>query len=71
MLEPILEKMGGVVCMSATLHPEEFYLELLGFDKGNFSFLSYRSMFPLENRNCYVISDVLTQKSVVDFSQGL
>jgi DNA excision repair protein ERCC-2 len=61
MLEPIFEKLGGVICMSATLHPEEFYLQLLGFDETNFSFLSYGSMFPLENRNCYVISDVLTQ----------
>ena len=61
LLEPLFQKLGGVICMSATVYPEDFYLQLLGFDSSNFVFLSYGSMFPLENRSCFVVADILTK----------
>ncbi len=59
-LQPILEESAGVVAMSATLEPFEFYRDLLGFDASCLDTLSVGSPFPPENRLVMVIDTVDT-----------
>ncbi|MCU0303518.1 MAG: hypothetical protein MUC56_05635 [Thermoanaerobaculales bacterium] len=56
----ILEESAGVVAMSATLEPFDFYRELLGFDPHRTDSCYIRSPFPSENRLVQVIDDVDT-----------
>ncbi|MEE4271632.1 MAG: helicase C-terminal domain-containing protein [Thermoanaerobaculales bacterium] len=56
----ILDESAGVVAMSATLEPFEFYRALLGFDPHRSSTLYVPSPFPEENRLVLAIDDVDT-----------
>jgi len=55
-----LEESAGVVAMSATLEPFDFYRNLLGFDAHRTDELSLPSPFPAENRLVLCIPDVDT-----------
>ena len=55
-----LEESAGVVAMSATLEPFDFYRNLLGFDGHRTDELSLPSPFPAENRLVLCIPDVDT-----------
>jgi DNA excision repair protein ERCC-2 len=56
----ILDESAGVVAMSATLEPFEFYRELLGFEPGRTDELHIPSPFPASNRLVLCIGDVDT-----------
>jgi DNA excision repair protein ERCC-2 len=56
----ILDESAGVVAMSATLEPFDFYRDLLGFDPHRTSSFYVPSPFPSENRLVMVIDDVDT-----------
>ena len=56
----ILDESAGVVAMSATLEPFEFYRELLGFDRHRTDELYVPSPFPASNRLVLCIEDVDT-----------
>jgi DNA excision repair protein ERCC-2 len=56
----IIEESAGVVAMSATLEPFDFYRDLLGFDPHRSSSLYVPSPFPDENRLVLAIDDVDT-----------
>jgi DNA excision repair protein ERCC-2 len=56
----IIEESAGVVAMSATLEPFDFYRDLLGFDPHRTSSLYVPSPFPAENRLVMAIDDVDT-----------
>jgi DNA excision repair protein ERCC-2 len=56
----IIEESAGVVAMSATLEPFDFYRDLLGFDSHRSSSLYVPSPFPEENRLVLAIDDVDT-----------
>ncbi len=55
-----LDESAGVVAMSATLEPFDFYRNLLGFDDHRTDELSLPSPFPAENRLVLCIPDVDT-----------
>jgi DNA excision repair protein ERCC-2 len=59
-IAPILEESAGVVAMSATLEPFEFYRDLLGFDATRLDTLSLGSPFPASNRLVLAIDTVDT-----------
>ena len=59
-LQPIFEKMTTGICMSATLHPIEFYRDMLGISQDNSLYLQYRSTFPEENRAMYIVPQIST-----------
>ena len=56
----IIEESAGVIAMSATLEPFDFYRDLLGFDPHRSSSLYVPSPFPAENRLVLAIDDVDT-----------
>ncbi len=56
----IIEESAGVIAMSATLEPFDFYRDLLGFDPHRTSSLYVPSPFPAENRLVMAIDDVDT-----------
>jgi len=56
----VLEGSAGVVAMSATLEPFEFYRDLLGFDPAGTDTLCLPSPFPAENRLVLVDDSVDT-----------
>jgi len=56
----IIEESAGVIAMSATLEPFDFYRDLLGFDPHRSSSLYMPSPFPDENRLVMAIDDVDT-----------
>ena len=56
----IIEESAGVIAMSATLEPFDFYRDLLGFDPHRCSSLYVPSPFPAENRLVLAIDDVDT-----------
>jgi DNA excision repair protein ERCC-2 len=56
----IIDESAGVVAMSATLEPFDFYRDLLGFDRHRSSTLCVPSPFPPENRLVLAIDDVDT-----------
>jgi DNA excision repair protein ERCC-2 len=56
----ILDESAGVIAMSATLEPFDFYRDLLGFDPHRTSSLYVPSPFPAENRLVMAIDDVDT-----------
>jgi DNA excision repair protein ERCC-2 len=56
----ILDECAGVVAMSATLEPFDFYRDLLGFDAHRTDELFVPSPFPAENRLVLCIHDVDT-----------
>jgi DNA excision repair protein ERCC-2 len=56
----VLEGSAGVVAMSATLEPFEFYRDLLGFDPSGTDTLTLPSPFPPENRLLIVDDSVDT-----------
>ena len=56
----IIEQSAGVIAMSATLEPFDFYRDLLGFDSHRCSTLYVPSPFPAENRLVMAIDDVDT-----------
>jgi len=56
----ILDESAGVIAMSATLEPFDFYRDLLGFDPHRTSSLYVPSPFPEENRLVMAIDDVDT-----------
>ncbi|MEX1311672.1 MAG: helicase C-terminal domain-containing protein [Candidatus Sulfomarinibacteraceae bacterium] len=55
-----IEESAGVIAMSATLEPFDFYRDLLGFDPHRCSSLYVPSPFPDENRLVIAIDDVDT-----------
>ncbi len=59
-LAALLEESAGVVAMSATLQPFEFYRALLGFDPHRTDEKYVPSPFPAENRLVLAIDDVDT-----------
>ncbi len=56
----IIDESAGVIAMSATLEPFDFYRDLLGFDSHRCSSLYVPSPFPAENRLVMAIDDVDT-----------
>ncbi len=56
----ILDESAGVIAMSATLEPFDFYRDLLGFDPHRTDSLYVPSPFPEENRLVLAIDDVDT-----------
>lgn len=56
----IIDESAGVIAMSATLEPFDFYRDLLGFDPHRTSSLYVPSPFPAENRLVMAIDDVDT-----------
>jgi DNA excision repair protein ERCC-2 len=56
----VLRRCAGVVAMSATLEPFEFYQELLGFEPDRTDTLALPSPFPPENRLVLVVDEVDT-----------
>jgi len=56
----IIEESAGVIAMSATLEPFDFYRDLLGFDPHRTASLYVPSPFPAENRLVLAIDDVDT-----------
>jgi DNA excision repair protein ERCC-2 len=56
----VLDESAGVVAMSATLEPFDFYRDLLGFDAHRTEQLFVPSPFPAENRLVLCIHDVDT-----------
>lgn len=56
----IIEESAGVIAMSATLEPFDFYRDLLGFDPHRTASLYVPSPFPAENRLVMAIDDVDT-----------
>jgi DNA excision repair protein ERCC-2 len=56
----ILDESAGVIAMSATLEPFDFYRDLLGFDPHRTESLYVPSPFPEENRLVLAIDDVDT-----------
>lgn len=60
---PLLEAAAGVVAMSATLQPFEFYRDLLGFDVDRTDTLALASPFPRERRLVATVSEVDTSYS--------
>lgn len=56
----VLDESAGVVAMSATLEPFDFYRDLLGFDPHRTDQLSEPSPFPASNRLVVSIPDVDT-----------
>ena len=59
-LSPIFEKMTTGICMSATLHPIEFYRDMLGISQDKSLYLQYRSTFPEENKAMYIVPNIST-----------
>ena len=57
---PILEESAGVIAMSATLEPFEFYQDVLGFDRTHSITLAVESPFPEVNRLVMAIDSVDT-----------
>lgn len=60
LLAPTFDAAAGVVAMSATLTPPEFYRDLLGLDPERTDVLRLPSPFPRENRVVAVAPDVDT-----------
>jgi len=56
----VIDESAGVIAMSATLEPFDFYRALLGFDPHRSSTLYLPSPFPTENRLVMAIDDVDT-----------
>ena len=56
----ILERCHAVVGLSATLSPVDFYIDLLGFDRGRTSEISVPGPFPPENRRVVIDPSVAT-----------
>jgi DNA excision repair protein ERCC-2 len=56
----VIDESAGVVAMSATLEPFDFYRELLGFDRHRTDSLYVPSPFPEENRLVMAVDDVDT-----------
>ncbi len=56
----VLDESAGVIAMSATLEPFDFYRDLLGFDPHRTETLYVPSPFPAENRLVLAIDDVDT-----------
>jgi len=59
-LAPRLEILGGLVAISATLSPAEFYRDLLGLDPERLDIVQVDSPFPEENRRVIVAPRVST-----------
>ena len=59
-LGEVINRCHSVIGLSATLSPEEFYRDLLGFDPSRTSMLSVPSPFPLEHRRIVIDSSVAT-----------
>ena len=60
-LSPFFEKVGGAICMSATLLPFDFYGQMLGLPETRLMQLEYDSPFPLENRAAYALPFISTK----------
>jgi DNA excision repair protein ERCC-2 len=59
-LAQVLDETAGVVAMSATLEPFDFYRSLLGFDSHRTEVLAVPSPFPPENRLVLCLDDIDT-----------
>ena len=59
-LGPLFRDLGGVVCMSATLSPDDFYRRVLGIDPDKIVRLDHPSPFPPEHRRVIVCPEVST-----------
>ncbi|MEM1182455.1 MAG: helicase C-terminal domain-containing protein [Acidobacteriota bacterium] len=59
-LGEVINRCHSVIGLSATLSPEEFYRDLLGFDTARTSSLQVDSPFPLEHRRIVIDSSVAT-----------
>jgi len=60
-LAPMFKDLGGVVCMSATLSPADFYERVLGIDLDTLDRVEHPSPFPHENRRVLVCPGVSTE----------
>ncbi|APF16900.1 DEAD_2 domain protein [Caldithrix abyssi DSM 13497] len=60
-LGEIIDRFHGVIAMSATLDPMEFYRNLLGFSAVRTRFLQLDSPFPLENRKLIIVPGISTR----------
>lgn len=59
-LGAVINRAHATIALSATLSPEEFYRELLGFDPERASTLSVPGPFPRENRRIVIDTSVAT-----------
>ena len=64
-LAEIMASFGAVIAMSATLHPTEFFLNMLGLEGGTET-LTLPNPFPAENRYVGIVADVSTRYKVRD-----
>lgn len=60
LLQPFFDKIASAVCMSATLHPFDFYANLLGIPEERLVTAEYQSPFPIENRAAFCLPFVST-----------
>lgn len=59
-LRPQLKRLGGFVGASATLHPVDFHIDLLGLRERDVLFVDVGSPFPPENQQVVIASRVST-----------
>ncbi len=59
-LGPVFSELGGSVCMSATLEPQDFYTTMLGLPSDKVETRRERCPFPRENRVVRVCAEVST-----------
>jgi len=59
-LGPLFADLAGVVCMSATLAPDDFYRRVLGLDPDRTERVDHASPFPPEHRQVLVCPEVST-----------
>ena len=59
-LGPLFRDLAGVVCMSATLAPDDFYRRVLGLDPDKVVRIDHPSPFPPEHRRVLVCPEVST-----------
>jgi len=60
MLGGIFDRLGGAVCMSATLRPSDFYQAMFGLPEDKTKKASFSSPFPPENRQVVLSTGVST-----------
>lgn len=61
LLGPSIARLGGLIGCSATLHPADFYRDLLGLDAARLDRLDVPSPFPIENRRVVIAPRVSTR----------
>ncbi len=59
-----IEGFYSTIAMSATLEPQQFYRDVLGFDRDKTTLRHFPSPFPKENRKIMVVPQISTKYSV-------